>query len=394
MLMKSTGKKSLVIIAAFSLFFVSQPSIVSAKNSDTNTRKFTKWDYYSYKYVGEKLQRQILPSQDFSGCEPCAWTSKDARNAKSFDPIRAQAFKTIKAFGARKNSAKAEVEWVITKNVQPSLVKMYKKLNADAINYWQSELSNPLPYRLLIGTEKDRAEVKLRLSETRNGPTSLQMMNNFFDRYSKLQDYEKARPVGGGMPGKDTLIQNGQDVFLVPYHVGSFTTDQKVFATTAAHEITHVMQIDRSKNVGYNNDMPPTLWEGSAVLFGSGIPMSNVAWYSDELDHQLMRFLSNYATKVPMKTEADVVNLLIKAERTDAEVSIEAGYYVGAILFEWLIAKYGVEKFLDLVDATGTAPSFNDSMVKAYGLGKAEIYKQAAPYVLKNYQRILKVFNS
>lgn len=392
--MKITGKKSLAIIAAISLFFVSQPSIVSAKGADTNNRKFTKWDYYSYKYVGDKLQRQILPSQDFNGCNPCSWTSKDARGTKSFDPIRAQAFKAIKAFGSNKKAAASTIEWVPTKNVQPSLLKMYKKLNTDAINYWQAELSNPLPYRLLIGTEKDRAEVKTRLSETQNGPSSLQMMNNFFDRYSKLQDYEKARPVGGGMPAKDTLISNGKDIYLVTYHVGSFTTDQKVFTTTTAHEITHILQMDRSKNIGYNNDMPPTLWEGSAVLFGSGIPMSNVAWYSDELDHQLMRFLSNYATKVPMKTEADAVNLLVKAERTDADVSIEAGYYVGAILFEWLVAKYGVQKFLDLVDATGTAPSFNDSMIKAYEVGKSEIYKQAAPYVLKTYQRVLKVFNS
>lgn len=392
--MKITGNKSLAIIVAISLFFVSQPSIVSAKGADTNNRKFTKWDYYSYKYVGDKLQRQILPSQDFNGCNPCSWTNKDARNAKSFDPIRAQAFNAIKDFGSKKKLASSTIEWVPTKNVQPSLLKMYKKLNTDAINYWQSELSNPLPYRLLIGTEKDREEVKTRLSETQNGPSSLQMMNNFFDRYSKLQDYEKARPVGGGMPAKDTLISNGKDIYLVTYHVGSFTTDQKVFTTTTAHEITHILQMDRSKNIGYNNDMPPTLWEGSAVLFGSGIPMSNVAWYSDELDHQLMRFLSNYATKVPMKTEADAVNLLVKAERTDADVSIEAGYYVGAILFEWLVAKYGVQKFLDLVDATGTAPSFNDSMIKAYGVGKSEIYKQAAPYVLKTYQRVLKVFNS
>jgi len=392
--MEIIDKKSLAIIAAISLFFVSQPSIVSAKGVDTNNRKFTKWDYYSYKYVGDKLQRQILPSQDFNGCNPCSWTNKDGRNAKSFDPIRGQAFKAIKDFGSKKKVATSTIEWVPTKNVQPSLLKMYKKLNTDAINYWQAELSNPLPYRLLIGTEKDRAEVKTRLSETQNGPNSLQMMNNFFDRYSKLQDYEKARPVGGGMPGKDTLISNGKDIYLVTYHVGSFTTDQKVFTTTTAHEITHILQIDRSKNIGYNNDMPPTLWEGSAVLFGSGIPMSNVAWFSDELDHQLMRFLSNYATKVPMKSEADAVNLLVKAERTDADVSIEAGYYVGAILFEWLVAKYGVQKFLDLVDATGTAPSFNDSMIKAYGVGKSEIYKQAAPYVLKTYQRVLKVFNS
>jgi hypothetical protein len=94
-----------------------------------------------------------------------------------------------------------------------------------------------------------------------------------------------------------------------------------------------------------------------------------------------------------MKTEADVVNLLIKAERTDAEISIEAGYYIGAVLFEWIVAKHGVEKYLELLDATATAPSFNDAMKKTYGVGKDEIYKQAAPYVLKNYQRVLNVFN-
>jgi hypothetical protein len=391
--MKNSAKKSLIVLASISLILVSQPSEVLAKSSDTNTRKFTRWDYYSYKYVGTKLQRQILPSENSAGCNPCAWTSKDSRDAKSFDPTRAQAFTAIKAFGKRQKSPSIEIEWLITKNVQPSLVKMYKKLNLDSLTYWQSHLVNPLPYRIVVGTEKDRAEFKTILSESQNGPNSLPMINGFFDRYASLKDYEKLRPVGGGTPVKDTLIPSKKDVYQILYHVGSFTTDQKVFATTPAHEITHVLQTHRSNSIGYDNNMPPTLWEGSAVLFGAGIPMSNVAWYSDELDHQLMRFVSNFAKKVPMKSESDAVNLLITAEKTNSEISVEAGYYVGAILFEWLIAKYGVEKYLDLLDATATAPSFNDAMTKTYGLGKDEMYKKAAPYVLTNYQRVLKVFN-
>jgi hypothetical protein len=391
--MKNSGKKSLIVLASLSLIFVVLPSVSVAKSSDTNTRKFTRWDYYSYKYVGAKLQRQILPSENNAGCSPCTWTTKDSRGAKSFDPIRAQAFNAIKAFGKKQKLTPTDIEWRFTKNVQPSLVKMYKKLNTDALTYWQSQLVKPLPYRIVVGTEKDRAEFKTIVSESQNGPNSLTMINGFFDRYANLQDYEKARPVGGGTPIKDVLISGKKDVYQVLYHVGSFTTDQKVFATTSAHEITHVLQIHRSNNIGYNNSMPPTLWEGSANLFGAGIPMPNVAWFSDELDHQLMRFLSNFAKITPMKTEADVVNLLIKAERTDAEISIEAGYYIGAVLFEWIVAKHGVEKYLELLDATATAPSFNGAMKKTYGVGKDEIYKQAAPYVLKNYQRVLNVFN-
>ena len=392
--MKNSGKKSLVVLASLSLIFIALPSVAEAQGSYTNSRKFTRWDYYSYKYVGTTLQRQVLPSENNAGCNPCAWTSKDSRGAKSFDPIRAQAFNAIKAFGKNQKLPQTEIDWRFTKNVQPSLVKMYKKLNTDALTYWQSKLVKPLPYRMVVGTEKDRTEYKTILSESENGPNSLTMINGFFDRYAKLQDYEKVRPVGGGTPIKDVLTSGKKDVYQVLYHLGSFTTDQKVFATTPAHELTHVLQMDRSNNIGYNNNMPPTLWEGSAVLFGAGIPMSNVAWYSDELDHQLMRFLSNFAKKTPMKTEADVVNLLIKAERTDAEISIEAGYYLGAVLFEWIVAKHGVRKYLELLDATATAPSFNDAMKKTYGVGKDEFYKQAAPYVLKNYQRVLKVFNS
>lgn len=387
------NKKSLAVLASLSLIFVALPTNVMAKSSDTNTRKFTRWDYYSYKYVGTKLQRQILPSENTGGCSPCTWTTKDSRSAKNFDPIRAQSFNAIKAFGKNQKLPATEIDWLFTKNVQPSLVKMYKKLNTDALTYWQSQIVNPLPYRMVVGTEKDRTEFKAILSETEISPTSLPMINSFFDRYANLKDYEKVRPVGGGSPVKDILIAGKKEVFQVLYHVGSFTTDTKVFATTPAHEITHVLQTQRSNNIGYSNNMPPSLWEGSAVLFGSGIPMSNVAWYSDELDHQLMRFLSNFAKKTPMKSETDAINLLITAEKTAPEIAYEAGYYVGAILFEWLIAKYGVEKYLDLLDNTATAPSFNDAMTKTYGISKDEIYKKAAPHVLKNYQRVLKVFN-
>lgn len=392
--MQRATVKKFALVLSFSLTAVIQPTIVSAASSDVNTRQFTRWDYYSYKYVGNNLQRKVLPSENMTNCNPCSWTKKDIRTAKAFDPIRAQAFAEIKRFGKNKKPELSEINWLFSKNVQPSLVKMYKKLNTDSLNYWHAEIRDPIPYRMIVGTEKDRDEVKANLAETEGGLESLEGMNRFFDRYANLKDYEKVRPVGGGSPRRDKLITSNQDVYLVTYHVGSFTTDQKVFVTTPAHEITHVLQTNRSNNVGYNNKMPVSLWEGSAVLFGSGIPMPNIAWYSDELDHQLQRFFSNYATKVKMNNESDAVNLLLKAEKTNSDMSVEAGYYIGAILFEYLIAKYGVQKFLDLVDATGTETSFDNALLKAYGQNRSEIYKKSAPYVLKTYQRVLKVFNS
>jgi hypothetical protein len=207
-----------------------------------------------------------------------------------------------------------------------------------------------------------------------------------------LAKWEKARPLGGGQASIDTFVSNGSKVFLVTYHVASFTGEKTFFFTTPAHEVTHIFQSVLSNEVGYKNGMPISLWEGSAVLFGAGIAMTNVGWYSDELDHVLMRLLSGSDSKVQMRTEADAVKLLIEAENPLTGLGTSAGYNVGPLLFEWLIAKYGVEKFISLVSATGTAKSFDEALQQSIGITKEDLYSAAAPYVLKSYQRVQKVF--
>ena len=120
--------------------------------------------------------------------------------------------------------------------------------------------------------------------------------------------------------------------------------------------------------------------------------MPNVAWYSDELDHVMMRFLSGSDSKVQMRTSADAKKLLQDAENPLTELGTSAGYNVGPLLFEWFIAKYGVEKFLSLVKYTGTATSFDDALQQSVGVSKDQLYEAAAPYVLKSYQRVQKIF--
>jgi hypothetical protein len=62
------------------------------------------------------------------------------------------------------------------------------------------------------------------------------------------------------------------------------------------------------------------------------------------------------------------------------------------LLFEWFVAQYGVQKFVSLVEAAGTASSFDDALKQTIGLSKEQLYELAAPYVLKSYQRVQKIF--
>jgi hypothetical protein len=97
----NTLKTFLVTLISVSLLLsVNQVSAhAQSTKAGANTREFTRWDYYSYKYVGEKLNRLILPGENLNNCKPCKWTNADGRKSRSFHPVRVKAFEEIKKFG-------------------------------------------------------------------------------------------------------------------------------------------------------------------------------------------------------------------------------------------------------------------------------------------------------
>ena len=360
--------------------------------SSTNTRDFTRWDYYSYKYVGEKLNRLILPAENFKNCKPCKWTNADGRKLSNFHPVRAKAFEEIKKFGRQPSMPLSNIDWNFTQSVQTDLKKVMTKLNEQGMKYWSSSINSDTPYVVIVGEDKSRPELVKMLGKTNKGSDQLASFNSFFDRYQSLPKWEKARPLGGGQATIDSDATSGKKIFLLTYHVASYTTEKTYFFTTPAHEVTHIFQSSLSNDVGYSTGMPISLWEGTAVLFGAGISMPNLGWYSDELDHVMMRFLTGHDRSVEMRTNKDAVELLKAAEDPLTDIGTSAGYNVGPLLFEWFVAQYGVQKFVSLVEAAGTASSFDDALKQTIGLSKEQLYESAAPYVLKSYQRVQKIF--
>jgi hypothetical protein len=394
---KSTTKKfRTYFIALLSFALLVSVNQVTAQGqsvkSTTNTRDFTRWDYYSYKFVGEKLNRLILPAENFKNCKPCKWTNADGRKLSNFHPIRAKAFEEIKKFGRQLSMPLSNVDWNFTQSVQPDLKKVMTKLNEQGMRYWSSSIKSDTPYVVIVGEDKSRPELVKMLGKTNKGRDQLPSFNSFFDRYQSLSKWEKARPLGGGQATIDSDAISGKKIFLLTYHVASYTTEKTYFFTTPAHEVTHIFQSSRANDVGYSTGMPISLWEGTAVLFGAGISMPNLGWYSDELDHVMMRFLTGHDRSVEMRTNKDAVELLKAAEDPLTDIGTSAGYNVGPLLFEWFVAQYGVQKFVSLVEAAGTASSFDDALKQTIGLSKEQLYESAAPYVLKSYQRVQKIF--
>ena len=391
--MKLLKSKLFVLLMSSLLSFI---GVISAHAEtakvSSNTREFTRWDYYSYRYVGEKINRIVLPAENFRNCKPCKLTNADSRKSSAFHPIRAKAFEEIKKFGRQGAMPLPVISWNFTQSVQPDLKKVMIKLNEQAMKYWSSSINSDVPYMVIVGEEKSRSELAKLLELTKKGGEQLPAFNSFFDRYQSLPKWEKPRPLGGGQASIDVDSISEKKVFLLTYHVASYTTEKTYFFTTPSHEVTHIFQSLLSNEVGYGKGMPISLWEGSAVLFGAGISMPNLGWYSDELDHVFMRFLSEHDRSVEMRNNADAVKLLKAIEDPRTAVGNSGGYNVGPLLFEWFVAQYGVAKYVSLVESTATANSFDEALKQTIGLSKDQVYESAAPYVLKSYQRLQKIF--
>jgi len=158
--MKLLKSKLFVLLMSSLLSFI---GVISAHAEtakvSSNTREFTRWDYYSYRYVGEKINRIVLPAENFRNCKPCKLTNADSRKSSAFHSIRAKAFEEIKKFGRQGAMPLPVISWNFTQSVQPDLKKVMIKLNEQAMKYWSSSMNSDVPYMVIVGEEKSRSEL-------------------------------------------------------------------------------------------------------------------------------------------------------------------------------------------------------------------------------------------
>jgi hypothetical protein len=61
---------------------------------------------------------------------------------------------------------------------------------------------------------------------------------------------------------------------------------------------------------------------------------------------------------------------------------------VGALLYEWVIAKYGFDSYIRILENLPKNADYSDTIKAALGISKAELYQGAAPYILAAFNRL------
>lgn len=164
------------------------------------------------------------------------------------------------------------------------------------------------------------------------------------------------------------------------------------------HEFFHVIQDYhfRSKGLKFHVDhdtdeyataFPPMFREGSANTISIAVTFEDFDQYLNFYAIEARSTTPRLGLLNTIRNETDVVAALSKITRKSSHPDAhEASYFVGALLFEWFISEYGIDKYRALMTDPGYGGSFNELLKRVIGIDNTELYKRAAGYILSGLQ--------
>jgi hypothetical protein len=315
----------------------------------------------------------------------------DSRPNSNFDPVRVAAYNAIAGVLRSKTHEKISINYQISPSFPKDLVEYTKSQVEETVNYWNAIIDVPTSFTVKLVTEKDRDAVL-------KDPLMFSGMDQALDRFANWDpSTQQIFFTGGG----GYLLDHSDGLFkgILMIATSSLATPEQMnfeWPATASHEITHTVQgyffKDRLPSLSpdqYQAISPDNFREGNANLFGYFISLGNLGWYSDELDKNLFNCITSSQSWVHADTEPEVAALLTSTEIRTPEEAHTMAYPMGALLYEWILSKYGFEKVVQIFKGQGIGPDYATNIFQSLGITKDQLYKEAAPYVLSAIKRVL-----
>ena len=156
------------------------------------------------------------------------------------------------------------------------------------------------------------------------------------------------------------------------------------------HEFFHVIQdyYFRPRGIGFDGDnsysksFPPMFREGSADTFSIAVTCKTfeeyLNFYKKEVATSTKRIdlLKNISGKEDMKTVLSKITS--KSSDPDAHYS---SYYTGALLYEWFISEFGIDKYRALLQSELYGGPFDALLKQIVGINSEQLNSMAAEYV-------------
>ncbi|MFM8969644.1 MAG: hypothetical protein ACKOI3_05340 [Actinomycetota bacterium] len=310
----------------------------------------------------------------------------DSRKPEAVPAIRQKAYAELNPPSLTFSHPNIEFIYDIRPSFPTVLIDYTKRELSGAAALWNDFFLPGTRVRVSLVTEKDREYIKNDQWLQLNLPA-------MFDRF----DGKKEQPFitgGGGYWDRDGDWTG--NIYLGTASYLDLTYISYQWPQVARHEFFHVVQdyamfknrrARPSSQSAYNKLQPLHFREGGASIVGHLTSFRNSGWSSDALNWYLWsRRRCCGDGWISVQTTDDAVRMMIATEEREPSQAFEMSYPLGAAMYEWLIATYGLDGFKKLLNQLATAPSFDVALQNSVGLTQSEFYAKCAPYVLTAFR--------
>lgn len=326
------------------------------------------------------------------------WTSDIRRPGQFIDPIRQKAFDEMKKHSKVAASKTADVNFTFGPNVDSGVQATYRAYFNSSITFFESRIPPGTVLNVIVTSEKDGEFTKTTLLKFLGDQNQA---NEIFRRTEPLirQFDTLGRQWSGG--GSVSSYGPGKPLLYFGWVCSCFKSDD-ILMPNVSHEITHYFQFATTPNVRKQNFIgsypnwvegkvyiPNSLIEGSANTLGAALLVQHAGWYSDIMDWNLGRYKSNGKIKSIASIE-EAVNLMRATKSWNLEpLGLEdLNYSLGQLVWEYYIATFGMESYLDLFDNIEKFGDIEAAVQKTEGISEIAFYEKAAPYVMKAFNSV------
>lgn len=367
-----------------------KPSVSPSPSNSFTPKPAPESTFFRHKYEKGVIYRK--------GNNESEWSRTTAPSSK-IDEIRLKAFNEIKTISSASELKNSELKVEFGENVNQYFRTAYTELLKKSMAYWDSFVAPKSIVPVLVVTELDKSKIQQWVNQFSYGESELKRFESTLTPYFPSET-NRNQSAGGSVTGMFLKTEPERLVGAGFFHYGSSHIEENLLLDNIAHEITHWYQFVSTPKVPKQNfyedpNKPGELlereirvgcnfMEGTAVLFGNALLVDNAQWFSDGLD-VIMRRVQRQLPYLDIKTTQDVVREMKKSESWLGR-NCSAGYALGALTYEWLIANQGVQSFNKLLNSYGSTSNVNDAIFNATGMTRDEFYEKSSPYVLKAWK--------
>ena len=327
------------------------------------------------------LKNSFLTRKATSG----TYFESDSRSVSAFSPIRAKAYAELNRNPGDTSHPNVEFVYDVRPSFPKSVLEHSKRELAEAAAMWNDVFSSKIRINVYLVTEQDREYVK----------SNVWLQNNLPGIFSRF-DGKNERPFisGGGGFWESNGVLNG-NIFLGTASYLDLSYVGYEWPQVAKHEFFHVVQDYsqyKSNRARPNSQQealiiqPNHFREGAANTVGYLTGFRNLGWGSDAMDWMVWQRALNSRNWIDIKSVDDVIRMMVGTENWEPNEAFEMAYAIGALMYEWVIATYGRDGFIRLLNQLETVSTFDEALQRSIGLSKSDFYAKSAPYVFSVFE--------